>query len=45
MSGSALFWLIIFAVSALVFFGTASVITVLGIRDLRDLLRKSERKR
>jgi len=44
MSGSTLFWLIVFAVAALLFFGTASVITVLGIRDLRDLLRKSETK-
>ena len=41
MNGIALFWIILFAVSALMFFGIAAVITVVGFRDLRVLLTKS----
>ncbi len=45
MNGSSLFWIIVFALAALLFFGTAIVITAVGIRDLKDLLRKSETKK
>lgn len=45
MNGSSLFWIIVFALAALLFFGAAIVITVVGIRDLKDLLRKSETKK
>jgi hypothetical protein len=41
-----MFWLVVFACAAVLFFGTALVITVVGFRDLRDLLSntaKSER--
>jgi hypothetical protein len=34
----ALLWLTVFAVAALLFFGAAFVITVVGIGDLKDLL-------
>ncbi len=44
MDGIALLWIIIYIVATLMFFGTAAVITVLGARDLRDLLRKSDRR-
>jgi hypothetical protein len=45
MTDGALVWIILFAISALLFFGTAVVITVIGIRDLRDLLQRSETKK
>jgi hypothetical protein len=45
MTDTALVWIILFAVSALLFFGAAVVITVIGIRDLRDLLQRSETKK
>ena len=41
MSSAAWFWMCIYAVAALLFFATAAVITVIGIRDLRDLLSGS----
>ena len=41
MNGTFLFWVIMFALSAILFFGTAVVITIVGIRDLRDLLKRS----
>lgn len=44
MNSISFIWLIVFAIAALCFFGTAAVITVIGMRDLRDLLRKSESK-
>ncbi len=31
-------WLLIFAAAALLFFGAALVITILGTKDLKDLL-------
>jgi hypothetical protein len=40
MSGLPLFWMILFAFAALVFFGVAAVIAVLGVRDLRALVGK-----
>ncbi len=45
MEASALIWITVFAVAALLFFVTASVITVIGVRDLRDLLSNSARRR
>jgi hypothetical protein len=45
MTGAILFWLIVYALSALLFFGTAIVIAVIGMKDLRDLLRKSESRK
>ena len=44
MSTISIIWLIIFALATLLFFGTAIVITVIGTRDLKDLLRKTETK-
>ncbi len=44
MDGISLFWIVIYIAATLMFFGTAGVITVLGARDLRDLLRKSDRR-
>lgn len=43
MTDTALVWIILFAISALLFFGTAGIITVIGTRDLKDLLRRSRR--
>ncbi len=44
MDGISLFWIIIYILATLMFFGTAGVITVLGARDLRDLLGKSDKR-
>ncbi|MBI3006309.1 MAG: hypothetical protein HYY49_12990 [Ignavibacteriales bacterium] len=41
MTPATLFWIIVFSLAVLLFFGVAVVITVVGIGDLRDLLRKS----
>lgn len=38
MTSGALFWFIVFALSAALFFGIALVVTVRGLGDLRDLL-------
>ena len=43
MTEGALFWLIVFVVSALIFFGIAVVVSIRGIGDLRDLLSQSTR--
>jgi hypothetical protein len=40
MNRGTLIWMIIFAVSALVFFAVALVVSVKGVADLKDLLRK-----
>lgn len=45
MTAGALFWLFLFAIAALVFFGIAVVVTLRGIGDLRDLLGSSKRRR
>lgn len=37
-------WIIVYCCAALLFFGVAVVITVVGFRDLRDLLSRSVRK-
>ena len=44
MTTETWFWIVIYILAALFFFGTAGVITVVGIRDLRDLLSRSETK-
>jgi hypothetical protein len=44
MDTSVLVWFIVFAIAALLFFGTAAVITVVGIQDLKDLLSRSTKK-
>ena len=38
-------WLLIFAAAALLFFGAALVITIVGTRDLKDLLAPPGRSR
>ena len=44
MTPGALFWLFLFGVAALVFFGIALVVTIRGVSDLRDLLGSSDRR-
>lgn len=44
MSLSALLWIIIFSIAALLFFSTATIIAIKGAKDLRDLLKVSRRK-
>ncbi|HTY37719.1 MAG TPA: hypothetical protein VMH23_11440 [Bacteroidota bacterium] len=44
MDTSVLLWFFAFAVGALLFFGTATVITIIGAQDLKDLLSKSKKK-
>jgi hypothetical protein len=43
MNPWALVWLAVFAVAALLFFGAAIVIIVVGTSDLKDLLTTSAR--
>jgi hypothetical protein len=38
MDSTVLIWLVIFISAMLLFFGTAVVITIIGVRDLKDLL-------
>lgn len=42
MHSGIVVWLIIFAVSTIVFFGVAAVVTVRGLSDLRALLDSAE---
>jgi hypothetical protein len=44
MTSGALFWLLLFGIAALVFFGIAVVVTIRGVGDLRDLLKSSVRR-
>jgi hypothetical protein len=44
MTDGALFWLFLFGIAALVFFGIALVVTIRGVSDVRDLLGSSERR-
>ena len=44
MTSVALFWLIVFAISAAVFFIVAAVVAFKGFSDLRGLLRRSDNK-
>ncbi len=43
MNAYALLWLIVYGLAALLFFGMALVITILGARDLKDLLSTTGR--
>jgi uncharacterized membrane protein len=40
MTTGAIVWMVIFALSAACFFGVAAVVSVLGVRDVKDLLRR-----
>jgi hypothetical protein len=40
MNTGAMLWFIIYAVATLLFFGIAAVVTVRGISELKDLLRR-----
>lgn len=44
MDTSVLVWFVLFVFAALLFFGTAVVITVVGIQDLKDLLSRSTKR-
>ncbi len=44
MTAGALFWLFLFGIAALVFFGIALVVTIRGVSDLRHLLGSSEHR-
>ena len=44
MTSGALFWLVVFGIAALVFFGIALVVTIRGVSDVRDLLSSSKRR-
>lgn len=44
MTTGTLIWLCIFGIAALLFFGTAFVIMVVGTGDLKDLLSFTEKK-
>ncbi|HEX9005928.1 MAG TPA: hypothetical protein VF889_01445 [Bacteroidota bacterium] len=43
MTAWTLFWCIIYGIATVLFFVTAAVITVVGARDLKDLLSRSDR--
>lgn len=45
MTTGVFIWLTIFAIAALLFFGMALVIIILGMRDLKVLLSKSKMKK
>lgn len=44
MSTGALIWLIIFSISAVLFFGVAAIAGMKGAGELLDLLRRTEQK-
>jgi hypothetical protein len=44
MNVAAHVWLVIFAVAGVMFFAIAALITILGVRDLRFLLARSNRR-
>ncbi len=43
MNPAIVVWLVIFGIATLLFFGTAAVIAVVGAKDLRELLSRSDR--
>jgi hypothetical protein len=45
MDTTVLVWFVIFIISMILFFGTAVVIAVVGVRDLKDLLSGSTTKK
>jgi hypothetical protein len=44
MDTTIFIWFVIFVIAMVLFFGTAVVITVVGVRDLKDLLSGSTTK-
>jgi len=40
MTTGAIVWMVIFGLSAACFFGVAAVVAVLGVNDVKDLLRR-----
>jgi hypothetical protein len=40
----SIFWIVVFALATLLFFGAAFVISFVGSRDLRDLLKNTKSK-
>lgn len=42
MTTGAIVWMAIFGLSAACFFCVAAVVSVLGMRDVKDLLRRGE---
>jgi uncharacterized membrane protein len=42
MTTGALFWLLLFGIAALMFFGIAIVVTIRGASDLRHLVSSSD---
>lgn len=40
MTTGAIVWMVIFGLAAACFFGVAAVVSVLGVRDVKDLLRR-----
>jgi hypothetical protein len=44
MDTSILIWVVLFVIAMVLFFGTAVVITIIGIKDLKDLLSGSTTK-
>jgi hypothetical protein len=45
MTTGTIAWLIVGGISALTFFGIAVVVTIYGLRDLRELLKGTEDSR
>ena len=41
MTTGTLIWILLYIVAAFFFFGVASVIAIVGIRDLKELLSRS----
>jgi hypothetical protein len=39
VTAGAIAWLVVFGLSAACFFAVAAVVSVLGVRDIKDLLR------
>ena len=44
MNDGSLIWMVVFAIAAAVFFGIAAIVAVKGFGDLKDLLRRSDRR-
>jgi hypothetical protein len=45
MTSGALFWFVVFALSAGLFFGIALVVSFFGMGELRDLLKMAHNKK
>jgi hypothetical protein len=44
MTTGTVIWLVLGAVFAVLFFGIAAVVTILGVKDLKKLLRGTEQR-